>query len=466
MLKLQQVSPIRNETYVNHIKELQKELQMETQRRIEAERRVFLGGLDDGDINEDDGLSFANITPLEACAHHQHAGTSDDHVSVENLIQRANRLLGMHNPQHRGPHQKLLTYEHPTTANELMREFQSLLEAFYIEQRQNDASKDVIWLFEELEWRFEEIKRSYEEERFTWECKATKVDASTGEERQDGNMNEWRACLEELVETVKTQSVDGATMRRTISSLQNEDTTNLHMRHQLSSINLMQKQKCRNMNQEIETIKQSYQEKMDEMSKTIEMQQMTIEEHCNKITQLQQDTEIRNSRYLQEKHSHHINEESMAARIRYLEEIVRSSNNFKSPTYKSKCTAQLMIPQSNESSGSDDEALEYAHVQRCRTPQLDERKSNYIASVSVVESENDKMTAPHETDSSAMILSLQQQIEELGAALQKSEEQRAKAIDGFQVEREGHIRQFEELSEYVRQILDSDNANINGDQLA
>ena len=420
---------------MNHIKELQKELQIEIKRRMEAERTVFLLGLDEKYGNEYNRSNIVITTPFEPCCLNPHFDISDDHLSLEKLIERANVLLGTHNPHHQNSHQKLLTYEHSRTTNELIIEFKSLLEAFYTEQRENDASKDIIWLFEELERRFEEIKRSYEDERFDWECKCTNADSLTGEDRRDESMNEWRACLEELVEIVKRKSVGeaGAFIRKQIPPLQNKYLTDLQ--NQFSSVDFVRKQKCRNINQEMETMEQSYQVKLDEMSKTIEKQQMTIVEQCNKIMQLQQNLEAQKSRCLQERHSHHMNRESMAARIRYLEEIIRSSNNLENSRSKRMYTKLMMIPQSKES-------------------------PNDLASVSAVKSENNKSTASQDTDIG--ILSLQQQIRELGAALQKSEEQRAKQIDEFQVEREAHLRQFEDLIDDVREFLDSNNVNIKG----
>lgn len=419
-----------------------RELLKETQRRLEAEQRVgasFVQTLDDNDNHEieKDSVSFsAKSSPMLAIKSNLHHMECLEHKSFNNhcdfalasLIQRAKRLLGIHNVQ-QPQQQKLLTYEN--TTSELMLEFQNLLEAFYIEQQQSNATKDVIWLFEELEWRFEEIKRGYEAERFNWE---SSLNSNSGE-RKNVNMNEWRACLIELIDAVTIQNMDGVHPN-------SEDAIQevAGLQQQLSSLSIMHKQKCLNFSQEIEAMKQNHQESSEQMSKIAENLSTKLSEQENTILQLQQDIEAKNNLLLHERQSNRINEESMTARIKYLEEIVRLSDVVKSPISRGICTQKLTTVQSNG----------YEETDQVTTDNLNVKD---VASA----------PGPKIEANESLIVSLRQQIEELGNLLEESEEQRANAIEEFQLEREEYIRQYGQLSNYVRQILgDEEGTHCNG----
>lgn len=94
--------------------------------------------------------------------------TRNSHNPRRNLPTAASQhYMLTHDPSYQPSTQQ----KSPLTQN-LMDDFQSFLEVFYIEQRQKDGiaqissnHQDVLWLFEELEWRFEEIHRGYEETR-------------------------------------------------------------------------------------------------------------------------------------------------------------------------------------------------------------------------------------------------------------------------------------------------------------
>lgn len=368
----------------------------------------------------------------------QHHMEYSEHKSLNNhcdlaltsLIQRAKRLLGIHNVQQQ-QQQKLLTYEN--TTSEIMIEFQNLLEAFYIEQQQNNATHDVIWLFEELEWRFEEIKRGYEAERFHWESSSN---ANTGESK-NVNMNEWRACLIELIDAVTIQNMNVHPSSEDVI----QEVADLQQ--QLSSLSIIHKQKCLDCNQEIEAMKQNHRESSEQMSKTAEELNTKLSEKDNIIMQLHQDIEAQNNQLLHERQSSCINEESMTARIKYLEEIVRSSDVVKSPISRGVCTQKLTPVESNRSVN--------LKMQQSVPSEPIGVKDSALAPGSKIEIKE------------RLILSLRQQIEELGLLLEESEEQRANAIEEFQLEREGHIRQYEQLSNYVRRILgDEEGTHCNG----
>lgn len=458
----QQTSPMRNDTYLNHIKELQRELQMETQRRIEAELRAgksFMYDVDEADeLDEEKVYSSKNLGTSASPLLVQNSNQPQPQLQVDriqynsslkHLIQRAHHLLGVNNSQTHNTQQKLLTYQEATTTNELMKEFQSLLEAFYIEQRQNDASKDVIWLFEELEWRFEEIKRGYEEERLTWESKANNVRSSMNEaERFNADMSQWKACLKDLVDAVQSQIVDGA--HTTANNIQHDEM--LAVQQQLSSTNLIHEQKCLDLNQEMEALKRTHQETNDEMSKTIHKLQLQVNEQYTIISQLRHEKELQDKVLREERQHFHVNYESMAARVRYLEEIVRSSNKLlTSPTARTICTQPVLKLDSDDQNTPVNNT-----VQQPTSSQLSDTPN--FASAPVLNYFENSTIRTNES----LIHSLRQHIEELGIALEESEEERAKAIEQFQIERDGHIRQYEELSSYVRQLLDSDAAVCNG----
>ncbi|KAL7507796.1 hypothetical protein ACHAXN_004916 [Cyclotella atomus] len=456
-------SPMRNDTYLNHIKELQKELQMETQRRIEAEQRAghsLLYDLDDNQVevgcHPDHYTSdrFVTTNQLLDRNNNEHRIDYSEHCSsVKHLIQRANHLLEANNSDNMRDEQlKLLTYEAETTTNELMKEFQSLLEAFYVEQRQNDASKDVIWLFEELEWRFEEIKRGYEEERLNW-ISSSINEGSTMQcsEAQNVDMTQWRACLKDLVAAVQNQSMGDIHPATSISA---EEVTKLQQ--QLSSLNLMHTQKCAELNREMEAIQQSHRDDSAKMSNTIQTLQSQITQQHNFILRLKQEKAIQEGLIQEERQHFHVNSESMAARIRYLEEIVRSSNALASPIARGICTQQIQKLQSNGSMESEQDTPPIGDT--AQPMSLHHNDTPPFASAPVLEYFKN---ADNQTDNN-LIACLRQEIKELGNALEESEEERAKAIEEFQVERDGHIRQYEELSAYVKQLLDSDAFSCNG----
>lgn len=445
----QQTAPTRNNTYLNHIKDLQRELQMETQRRIEAERRIdkyFMYNLDDDD-EPGDGKVYpsmvANASPLLSIEinpqNHRIDNIAAHNSTMKHLIQRAHRLLGVATPQDHDT-LKLLTHQEATSTNELMQEFQSLLEAFYIEQRQNDASKDVIWLFEELEWRFEEIKRGYEEERLNWETRTAYASAGNDADK-NVVMTQWRACMKDLVEAVQSQRNHGI-------HTDTYDAQNIvvDLQQRLSSSNMMHKQK-------MEALKLSHKKSSDEMCKKIQELQSQFEDQTQKMLQLQRDKEMQQNLILEERKHFQINSESMAARVRYLEEIVRSSDTLASPAARNARAQQLSQLKNGHTESEQSASVNSA-------PQLTPAQSDAptFASAPVLNYFENSTRSANES----LILSLRQQIDELGRALEESEEERAKAIEEFQIERQEHIRQYEELSNYVRQILDNDATICNG----
>jgi hypothetical protein len=73
-------------------------------------------------------------------------------------------------------------------------------------------------------------------------------------------------------------------------------------------------------------------------------------------------------------------------------------------------------------------------------------------------------TRGEKDEETSLILRLEQQIKELGRALKQSEEERAQAIEEFQYERKNYTWRYREMSDILKQFLDSNNLNCNGSQ--
>jgi hypothetical protein len=428
LLQLNQ-SPLPNATYLNHIRELQNELQRETARRIEAERKTghsFIDALDyeDGDCSNN------------SCDADQYEQLHSSESALTQLIQRAHHLLGTTCHQ---TNPKLLTYD-KSTITVLMDEFQSLLEGFYIEQRQNEGAKDVLWLFEELEWRFEEIRRGYEDERLTWESHANTANNDL-QPSENVNMVAWRTCLKELVEVVTTQGTHS-------SSVPTKEVSNLQ--RQLSSLNIIHNQKVLNLHQEMEAMKKAHRDITADMSKTIENLESKLSEQDTTISQQQMKLQLQNQHWTEERQTFQMNKESMGARIRYLEEIVRSLNGIKSPSSRGLYMQQLSKLSLDEM--GDDTDVDNSHQQ------LNEHSHQQLNECASTNNHDNDIA----NNSEGLILNLRQQIQEMGMSLQESEELRAIALEEFQVERDEHARQIQELSDYVREILGGDCTVCNG----
>jgi DNA repair exonuclease SbcCD ATPase subunit len=332
---------------------------------------------------------------------------------------------------------------------ESIKEFQALLEGFYMEQRhRNEMSQsisnrdDVLWLFEELEWRFEEIRRGYEEEWTRWNRNFNDRNVSLPNDTSVDrfHVEEYKTCLRGLMEVVAShRSSANHAHHDSLDNLKNEVHS---LRQQLSSHTLHHEQTCRKLHGEIETMKQNHKTMNDEQSKTIELLESKIAQQNETMDNLQQDGERVKSALDQERQMHNLSKERMTARLHYLEGIVRSLTAERKEENMAR-RAMLPCPRGNDDTSSPVHA---SLLSPFSTTSLNGLESN--------------VSRKDEKDSS-LILCLEQQIEELGTALQQSEEERANAIEEFQYEREQYIRQYREMSDLLKRFLDSDNANCN-----
>eukprot|EP00804_Cyclotella_cryptica_P005344 CCRYP_017432-RA/>CCRYP_017432-RA protein AED:0.07 eAED:0.07 QI:0/-1/0/1/-1/1/1/0/659 len=518
----------KNGPYLNHIHELQNALQLETERRIRAERELadsFLRNMagtgttmpsttsatgtrlnnaleDELDYTTYRQNAIVNTSHPTDCfdsdnGHNSHPmDCSKDHNSynkhVANLLERAKFLLhDSHNsssssddinddPTETSQHY-MLTYDpsyQPNTMRkgplirELMKEFQSLLEGFYIEQRHKADEKlqttpnheDILWLFEELEWRFEEIRRGYEEEWARWNegsMHGRTHDSLQNEKRVESlNVNEWKSCLKGLMEVVASCDRGiGNPNSHCVVAMQDEVN---RLRRKLSSITKHHEQKCRGMNGEIQTIQHHHKSESEEKSKTIEMLESKIAEQNETIASLQQDIEREKSVLDNERQTHTSSKESMTARIHYLEGIVRSLKE-EVKEEKMRRSRGLMSPSKDFPSSHN--AVEF---QQAPSPYAnyvnDGHDMSHFSHDSLNNGDTHNPSRREKDADSNIVFGLQEQIEELGAALEESEEERAKIIEEFQFERENYIRQYKEMSDILKQFLDGDNLKCNCSQ--
>ena len=458
-LKALSLTPPRGKqknVYLDHIQELQRELKLETERRQEAERKLancYVQTIAESSNDADGRLEYTTMSMLENEGRDVPSQSQIDQSlqtnikqtpMVTNLLERAHNLLSStHNTSSTSDssaesQQNLLTYdtsykdkEKQTVTQELMKDFQGLLEGFFIEQQSKNEtmtpSSDVIWLFEELEWRFEEIRRGYEDERSQW-IESSEHNSSADAPRtstRDNNMDEWKQCLQGLIEVVDTQStrVYHATdleLNYTTQTLRNEVKC---LRQQLSTLAKEYNKKCLKLKQDMSSMQHNHKEEIDKQSKTIVSLESELIEQNITILQLEQSLDRDKSFIIKERQKFTSSRDNTDARIHYLEEIVRLMKTDKSPTSRGLGWNKDM--HNNYSSLMEDNR------------EISEADSN-------------------------LILSMSQEIEKLSIALQESEEQRAQSIEEFQLEREGHIRQYEQLSCLLTQFLDSSNLDSSG----
>ncbi|KAL7480692.1 hypothetical protein ACHAW6_013222 [Cyclotella cf. meneghiniana] len=500
--------------YLNHIRELQDALRSEMERRERAERGVAkcflehaigtIAETSDGDGGEDVDRSMVDALHREddsacgdACGdasiRASELRTADDD-RVAHLLERAKNLLSddddvndcgsddgdgsnsHSNPPLNSSQRYMLTYDpsyrphatQPTNhgaplLRDSMKEFQALLEGFYVEQQHRNemaqtatSHDDVLWLFEELEWRFEEIRRGYEEEWTRWnqDSMPQRQDVSTTKDTTANgvNVDEYKACLRGFMEVLASHRGSvGHAPRDSLDNLRDQVSS---LRRQLSSSTSHHERMRRELRREIETMTQNHKSITEEKSKTIEMLEAKVAQQNETIARLEQDGERLEAALDRERQTHHLSKESMMARLHYLEGIVRSI----AAERREKNVAPsrgILCPRGDMPSDTVSMECQRA-MPTCASP------SPLFSNTSLDGLGNN--VSREEEEGSSLILCLRQQIEELGTALQQSEEERANAIEEFQSEREKYVEQYREMRDLLNQFLDSDNVNSNGTQ--
>ena len=299
-----------------------------------------LHSIDEDDEEEDDGDEIIYNTENDAAA----AATTTFDISQSNLLNK-------------------------------MQEYEELVTSFHLEQQSNldetMTKEDILWFFGELKWRFANIHNGVA--KLSKEVLAGNNNCDASSKTQQDNIQELKDCLTGLIDELNYS------MQKTRENKSN-DNNDAYQRNE--------------SNESVMAIKQRYEEQL--ASQKLRIQQLEKdaidqEEHFSEIQK-----KMKNDYHLieEEKRKLALSKDGTAARIRYLEDMLKKAQTTKSAEKK-----------------KDD----------CG------RNGNGYAS----------------------------EIDTLAKALTDSELRRALLIEEFQAEREKYITQYKQMNDVLKSFMDN-----------
>lgn len=341
-------SPMRNKQYLDHIHELQEALKLESQCREAAEKKAahYFVQTMNATTNFDEVLEgelhnqVQNEETVEVNdTQHILRSTNDTFISeasnpsIANLFHRTSVLLSgfakndspmrSNYPQQRLMHQPFTNEEcNQKLFTQQMQDYHLLLAAFHSEQQSHASDvicrEDVLWLFEELERRFEELRRGYEQS----------MSSSVGDLSAINDIDEWKECLMGLADIVSkstdysfNHSTDHTIHDNNIHTLQEEVRS---LRQRLDSSELHHSEAYNFLNDNMESLKRSHKKQLDDKCEVIERLRSEIAGREESIAQMKHHLQQEQQWLETEKRNLQFTKEGSAARIRYLEDIIRS----------------------------------------------------------------------------------------------------------------------------------------------
>jgi hypothetical protein len=456
---------------------------------------------------------------------------SSDRSSIEGVLSRAAKLLAEGSEDHRRNGGTIdgsesgarLSTDRDRGINgstrsvalrERMHEYRELVTAFYSEQQSHGdidgeeyiSREDVLWLLNELKWRYEDILDGYERER-------------SGEEYEDSHrIRELRECVESLANIVREgiehpahQNDRGRRGDPTIA----EETHILHdeissLKQRLTSFAQQVKEIRSSHLDDTEAMKRDFNEQLENKSQIVQHLESKISEQEEYIARIQNETRQAQQLMQEEKHKLALSREGTAARIRYLEGMLRSLQmelrgkgrvnrelqgvaSTPPPVFLRDLTSAMgdADPWDETETRKGVEPSPPPIILRDLTSPMRDANPwdapppifacDPIPAIKQLEPrQEDPMHDEHEADvtddldylrgdaqhspNGTGIVALRKQIASLGNLLADSETRRADMLDDFQRERQEYITQYKRLSDVLKKIIEErENAMLLGE---
>jgi len=466
---------------MNRVYQLEEALRLETQRREAAEKKA-------AHLLQQSKPTYRNVDSVKKTTTFEIESDS----SIMKLLEQASTLLSEGessqetNTNTTTPNS---TRSHPPVnhdrndgfalTEERMHEYHELVTAFHSEQQSHGdldgeefvSREDILWLFQELKLRFEDILRGYAMER------------SKREDDAPSDNEEWRECLEGLVDVVTNamssnpsshqpsiyqqgdEPIDNLSPSNDTHILQNEVSS---LNQRLASFAAHHKETCRSLYDDMEATKRDHQERLANKSQCIQNLESKISEQEEYIAQIQKEAQKDEQWIKEEKEKLSLSKEGTTVRIRYLEGMLRSLQM----ELKDSRT-----PQGTKNGGvnsctliHNDGAVE-RECGRLSSPVFMRDLTAAMQDVELIQSETtstckavtneakdkDGEDLQSDTQSScegAENTKLRHQVASFGNSLAVSETQRANSLDNFQKEREKYVFQYKQLSDILKQLID------------
>ena len=508
------ISSRNDDEHLDHIRDLEKALRLETQRRVEADKKVeqlLQSRLKDAaEINTNKENDNFSSQPSEmktsktslATDKSSHLEISVD-PSILKLLDRASTLLSTRNDQSNDHEEELrsedfsqqyrLTYQpanndddtngeevsNPTLTLERMEECHELVTAFHLEHQSDNegviSRDDILWLFGELKLRFEDICRGYKEERLKrLEAMSTK---KKGCELDDADVTEWKECLMSLVEMIGKATKQLACPSYSLESEHGFEETS--QRRNLNHTNNKQKDdhEERQSPQQFTAVQQMHEKAPAQKSverlgtPAIRMLQNEITKLNHRIVSLSNHhNETCNSLYEDmETRKHEFEEQiyTISQKVKSLESKLLDRENFIVQLQeKNRLDHELLqgerkkVEMGKEGTQARIKYLEDMVVdlqvelkkEKClHAKGQDMNVNNNECSI-----DGEKYASGSSYGSDYMIVevtNLRNEVKSLGNSLADSESRRAQLLDDFHAEREKYIAQYKQMSELLKQFL-------------